>query len=91
MFKNLRVLVSLLTVAMVLLTACGGGQATTAAPAPTEAPAATAAPAATEAPQPSGPVKATPGQAVSMVLLPKFLGILPFDQAHTGATEAATE
>ena len=28
---------------------------------------------------------ATPGKAVGMVLLPKFLGILPFDQAHKGA------
>jgi rhamnose transport system substrate-binding protein len=37
------------------------------------------------------PVEATPGQAVSMVLLPKFLGILPFDQAHQGAEEAAAE
>ena len=26
-----------------------------------------------------------------MVLLPKFLGILPFDQAHRGAEEAAAE
>ena len=34
---------------------------------------------------------ATPGEAVSMVLLPKFLGILPFDQAHKGAEEAAKE
>ena len=34
---------------------------------------------------------ATPGQAVSAVLLPKFLGILPFDQAHKGAEEAAKE
>src|SRR5271165_7401585 len=34
---------------------------------------------------------ATPGKAVSMVLLPKFLGILPFDQAHNGAEEAAKE
>ncbi len=34
---------------------------------------------------------ATPGKAVSMVLLPKFLGILPFDQAHKGAEEAAKE
>jgi rhamnose transport system substrate-binding protein len=34
---------------------------------------------------------ATPGQAVDMVLLPKFLGILPFDQAHQGADEAAKE
>ncbi len=36
-------------------------------------------------------VKATPGQSVKMMLLPKFLGILPFDQANKGATEAATE
>jgi rhamnose transport system substrate-binding protein len=34
---------------------------------------------------------ATPGQSVDMVLLPKFLGILPFDQAHQGAQEAAKE
>ena len=34
---------------------------------------------------------ATPGKDVSMVLLPKFLGILPFDQAHKGAEEAAKE
>ena len=34
---------------------------------------------------------ATPGKAVGMVLLPKFLGILPFDQAHKGAEEAAKE
>ena len=34
---------------------------------------------------------ATPGKDVSMVLLPKFLGILPFDQAHKGAEEAAQE
>ena len=34
---------------------------------------------------------ATPGKAVSMVLLPKFLGILPFDQTHKGAEEAAKE
>ena len=37
------------------------------------------------------PVVATPGQAVKMLLLPKFLGILPFDQANQGAQEAATE
>ncbi|MGQ9786156.1 MAG: substrate-binding domain-containing protein [Anaerolineae bacterium] len=37
------------------------------------------------------PVKATPGQAVKMVLLPKFLGNLVFDQAHEGALEAAKE
>ncbi len=36
-------------------------------------------------------VKATPGQEASMVLLPKFLGILPFDQANRGAEEAHKE
>ncbi len=36
-------------------------------------------------------VTATPGQAVNMVLLPKFLGILPFDQANRGAEEAHAE
>ncbi len=35
--------------------------------------------------------QATPGKPVSMVLLPKFLGIVPFDQAHKGAEEAAKE
>jgi len=35
--------------------------------------------------------KVEPGKAVDMVLLPKFLGILPFDQAHQGALEAAKE
>ena len=43
-------------------------------------------------PQPAGNVvKAKPGKAVTMVLLPKFLGILSFDQAHDGAEEAAKE
>ena len=32
-----------------------------------------------------------PGQEVDMVLLPKFLGILVFDQAHEGAQEAHAE
>jgi rhamnose transport system substrate-binding protein len=36
-------------------------------------------------------VTATPGQDVKMMLLPKFLGILPFDQANQGAQEAAAE
>lgn len=36
-------------------------------------------------------VVAEPGQDVAMLLLPKFLGILPFDQAHEGALEAAAE
>ena len=37
------------------------------------------------------PVTATPGQDVKMMLLPKFLGILPFDQANQGAQEAEAE
>ena len=39
----------------------------------------------------AGEAAATPGKAVKMVLLPKFLGIVPFDQAHQGAEEAAAE
>jgi rhamnose transport system substrate-binding protein len=35
------------------------------------------------------PMPVEPG--VKMMLLPKFLGILPFDQAHRGAQEAAVE
>jgi rhamnose transport system substrate-binding protein len=35
--------------------------------------------------------KATPGKSIDMVLLPKFLGIAVFDQAHTGAVEAQKE
>lgn len=34
---------------------------------------------------------AEPGQDVNMLLLPKFLGILPFDLANKGAEEAAAE
>ena len=37
------------------------------------------------------PSRLTPGQDVKMMLLPKFLGILPFDQANQGAQEAAAE
>ena len=37
------------------------------------------------------PVTATPGQTVNMILLPKFLGIAVFDQAHQGAEEAHAE
>ena len=35
--------------------------------------------------------KATPGKSLNMVLLPKFSGNAVFDQAHTGALEAAKE
>jgi rhamnose transport system substrate-binding protein len=36
-------------------------------------------------------VQAEPGQDVNMLLLPKFLGIIVFDQANEGAQEAAAE
>ena len=35
--------------------------------------------------------EAMAGDDIKMILLPKFLGILPFDQAHQGALEAAAE
>ena len=69
-------------------------EATEAAAAATEeAPAAEATEAAaTEEAAPSGEaVTAEPGQAVKMVLMPKFLGIAVFDEANTGAQEAAKE
>jgi rhamnose transport system substrate-binding protein len=45
----------------------------------------------TGSPAAGGVVKATAGQSVKMMLLPKFLGILPFDQANKGAQEAEKE
>ena len=89
--KKLSVCANVLTITMLLLAACSPAATAVPAAAATAAPAATSAPAAAEAPKETGPAKATAGQAVSMVLLPKFLGILPFDQAHTGALEAEAE
>lgn len=40
---------------------------------------------------PSAAIKAKTGAAAKMMLLPKFLGILPFDLARRGAEEAAKE
>jgi len=84
-------IVALLVILSMLMPACGG------TPEPTEEPAApTEVPVEepTEAPEPepaAGPVEATLGQEVNMVLLPKFLGILVFDQANDGALEAHEE
>jgi rhamnose transport system substrate-binding protein len=63
--------------------------APTAAPEPTAA--ATAAAEPTTAPAAGGTIKAEPGKPLKMILLPKFLGIAVFDQAHEGAEEAAAE
>ncbi len=74
---------SLLLIAVFLLTACAAPAPPAAAPAEEAAPAAEeAAPAASEGAMEEG---------VDMVLLPKFLGILVFDQAHQGAQEAHEE
>src|SRR5881296_1320962 len=87
MHTKYRASLSLLAGLALVVAACGGPAAapsqspTQAAATPTQAATATAA----------GIAKATPGQSVKMMLLPKFLGILPFDQANKGATEAATE
>ncbi|MBW7884023.1 MAG: substrate-binding domain-containing protein, partial [Caldilineaceae bacterium] len=96
---------ALLVIGGMLLAACAPAAppaATEAAPAEaaateeaTEAPVeeATEAP-AEEAPEaaPSGEVVVPePGQAAKMILMPKFLGILVFDQANQGAQEAHAE
>ena len=73
-------------------------------PAPTQPPAEepTAAPEPTAVPEvaptevmtetaPMAPVTLETGKAAKLVLLPKFLGILVFDQANQGAEEAAAE
>jgi rhamnose transport system substrate-binding protein len=87
----MQIVIGLLTSCLLLLAACGA-QPAAAPAAPTSAPAAPAAPTtAPAAPASGGVAKATPGQAVKMILLPKFLGIAVFDQANEGAQEAAKE
>lgn len=78
-----RLSMSLIAVLALVMTAC----------APSASPAESAAESLPEesAPPVAGPAVAEPGQAVKMMLLPKFLGILPFDQAHQGALEAHEE
>ena len=81
MFKKLTMLAMIFTL---LLSACAP------AATPTEAPPEPTEPPATAAPS-SEVVKATPGNDLNMVFLPKFLGNAVFDQAHEGALEAAAE
>ncbi len=106
MLKRYIPILGLILMTVFVLVGCGA-PTPTAAPAPTQAPAQptaapaqptaapaqpTAAPAQpTQAPAAAGAVTVEKGKAVKMVLLPKFLGILPFDQAHEGAEEAAAE
>lgn len=105
MYKRFIPIMGLVLLAMLILAACAPAapapaptQAPAAAPtqppaaAPTQAAAPTEAAAPTQPPAATGgPVKADPGKAVKMVLLPKFLGIAVFDEAHDGAEEAAKE
>lgn len=90
-----KTLISLLVVLALVGSAC-------AAPAASPTGAATPTSAMTEEPMTEAPateepteggevIVAEPGQELKMMLLPKFLGILPFDQAHEGAMEAHEE
>ena len=103
MYKFRIMLASLMVVAILVTSCAPAPTAAPAAPAPTAAPKVepTKAPEATKAPveptqapaaKPAAAVvKAKPGQSFKMTLLPKFLGILVFDQANQGAQEAAKE
>lgn len=89
---NVRLAIALLGTIAILSGCSTGGASSAPASVAASAPAATESAAASEpAASESAVVKATPGQSVKMMLLPKFLGILPFDQANKGAEEAATE
>src|SRR5437899_3567375 len=88
MHTKYRASLSLLAGLALVVAACGG-PATAPSPSPTQA-AATPTQAAATATA-AGIAKATPGQSVKMMLLPKFLGILPFAQANKGAGDAAAE
>jgi rhamnose transport system substrate-binding protein len=88
---KLRIAVALLAT-VAILTGCTSPGTSPAAP--TTSPSAIAsesAPATSPSAAAGDVAQATPGQSVKMMLLPKFLGILPFDQANKGAQEAATE
>ena len=98
-------LIGLLLVMVLALAACAPAaapapEAAEPAAEATEAPAEEAVAEATEAPAEEAAVEeeaadseemAADGEGINMVLLPKFLGILVFDQAHTGAMEAHEE
>lgn len=90
MKSNKRILLLWLAIAMMVLAACGGDAAEEAAP--------EAAAEATEAPAEEKSEEAAAASEsmaddgdFSAILLPKFLGILVFDQANDGAMEAAGE
>ncbi|MCI0394702.1 MAG: rhamnose ABC transporter substrate-binding protein [Chloroflexi bacterium] len=75
-----------LLVALAFSGCTGGG-----AEAPTATPEAESEPTEAAPPEEEPTEEPAPAETVQMVLLPKFLGILVFDQAHQGAMEAAEE
>jgi len=98
MKTNIFRVIAVLTVLSMLLTACGPKATPT--PEPTKPPA--AAPTTAPAPEPTKPpapttapvagvAEAKPGADIPMILLPKFMGNLVFDEANQGAEEAAKE
>jgi len=95
MTQSLRRLFAILATIGLVVAACGGG-ATPSPSAPAASEPAASQPAASE-PAASGSaaageaIKATPGQSVKMLLLPKFTGVAVFDQANEGAQEAHKE
>jgi rhamnose transport system substrate-binding protein len=95
MSHSKRRLFAVLVTAGLVAGACGGG----ATPSPSASSPASTAPESTapESEAPSGSaatgdvIKATPGESVKMLLLPKFTGVAVFDQANEGAEEAHAE
>jgi rhamnose transport system substrate-binding protein len=94
---NLRTAVAVVGTVVILAGCSSGGASSSPAATVASSPAAPASqPAASTSASPAASasaaaIKATPGQSVKMMLLPKFLGILPFDQANKGAMEAEAE
>jgi rhamnose transport system substrate-binding protein len=88
-------LLSVVVVLSMLLSACAPAVAPAPPAAEPAAPPVEEKPAPTEPEAPAAPsggvVKATPGQALDMILLPKFVGNKVFDEAHDGAKEAHAE
>jgi rhamnose transport system substrate-binding protein len=88
---KLRVAIALFGVVAILTGCTSPGASTSAAPPAASQSAVASEPATSPSASAGGVIKATPGQSVKMMLLPKFLGILPFDQANKGAEEAQAE
>lgn len=83
--KHIWKIAALLVILSMVLVACNP------TPEATEPPAAPTTPPAAPTTPPAAPTAAPEVAAVNMILLPKFVGILPFDQAYAGAQEAHAE